>query len=78
VLLTRFDFAGLIALGEDEVPSAPEAACRSMKPSTFILALLALVAACASSSALFPSLQQAKLQAKTAQGDARLLGLDRG
>ncbi len=39
-----------------------------MKPSTFILALLALVAACASSSALFPSLQQAKLQAKTAQG----------
>ncbi len=26
VLLTRFDFAGLIALGEDEVPSAPEAA----------------------------------------------------
>jgi len=39
-----------------------------MKPSTFILALLALVAACASAPALFPSLQQAKLQAKTALG----------
>ena len=39
-----------------------------MKSSTFILASLALVAACASSPSLFPSLQQAKLQAKTAQG----------
>ena len=39
-----------------------------MRPSTFMLASLALVAACASTPALFPSLQQAKLQAKTAQG----------
>jgi uncharacterized protein len=39
-----------------------------MKRATFMLASLALVAACASTPALFPSLQQAKLQANTAQG----------
>jgi len=39
-----------------------------MRPSIFMLASLALVAACASAPALFPDLQQAKLQAKTAQG----------
>jgi uncharacterized membrane protein (UPF0127 family) len=39
-----------------------------MKPSTFILASLALVAACASTPDLFPSLQQAKVQARTERG----------
>lgn len=39
-----------------------------MKPSAFILASLALVAACASTPALFPSLPQAKVQARTSQG----------
>jgi uncharacterized membrane protein (UPF0127 family) len=39
-----------------------------MKPSAFLLASLALVAACASTPALFPSLEQAKVQARTAQG----------
>ena len=39
-----------------------------MRQSTFILASLALAAACASTPALFPSLQQAKVQAHTLQG----------
>ena len=39
-----------------------------MKLSTFILALLALVAACASAPSLFPALEQAKVQARTARG----------
>jgi len=39
-----------------------------MKPHTFILASLALVAACASTPALFPSLPQAEVQAMTSQG----------
>jgi len=39
-----------------------------MRQFTFILASLALAAACASTPALFPSLQQAKVQAHTLQG----------
>jgi uncharacterized membrane protein (UPF0127 family) len=39
-----------------------------MRSSAFILAMLALVAACASTPDLFPSLEQAKLQASTAHG----------
>jgi len=39
-----------------------------MRTSAFILASLALVAACASTPALFPALPQAKVQARTSQG----------
>ena len=74
VLLTRFDFAGLVTFREDEGPPVPER-LRAMKIRQLLACLDRVAAACANAAGtsplLFPDLEQAELEAVTKSGTHR-------